>query len=249
MPTSGASACTICDCPPGQVRNGCGGTSPGVCESCGICPPGENRLGCVGIAAGSCVACGAGKYKTSSGTNLCVSCEAASLCPSNSYRSGCGGDSEGACADCGGCPAGAFRTECEKVSPGRCATCAPGSFKTSSGTEPCSPCVAGCDAGTYQSNCTASSGTLECTNCTAAPGFYCPAGSTYGSAPSGTACPVGHFCHGGSRDKQMCAVSAGWFCPSETKSADGTKCPAGYYCTGKATGKTACVCRRHGFCG
>ena len=39
----------------------------------------------------------------------------------------------------------------------------------------------------------------------------------------------------------MCAVSAGWFCPSETKSADGTKCPAGYYCTGKATGKTACA--------
>ena len=41
------------------------------------------------------MACGPGKYKTSSGTNLCVSCEAASLCPSNSYRSGCGGDSEG----------------------------------------------------------------------------------------------------------------------------------------------------------
>ncbi len=132
-------------------------------------------------------------------------------------------------------------TLCEKVSPGRCATCALGSFKTSSGSEPCSPCVAGCDAGTYQSNCTASSGTLECTNCTAAPGFYCPAGSTYGSAPSGTACPLGHYCTGGTQDKQMCAVSAGWYCPPGTKSADGTKCPGGHYCTGKANDKTACA--------
>ena len=116
MASSGASACTSCDCPPGQIHNGCGGTSPGVCESCGVCPPGEIRLECVGIAAGTCVASGIGKYKASSGTNLCVSCEAAPLCPSKSYRSGCGGDSEGACADCGGCPAPVFRTECEKVS-------------------------------------------------------------------------------------------------------------------------------------
>jgi hypothetical protein len=62
--TAAVSACTNCACLTGQVQNGvCGGSSPGVCESCGTCPPGQNRIGCIPGSTGSCEACDTGKYK------------------------------------------------------------------------------------------------------------------------------------------------------------------------------------------
>ena len=124
---------------------------------------------------------------------------------------------------------------------GECTTCAPGTYKTSAGSEPCGTCGPGCEAGKYQSGCSSSSGTPECTDCRADPGSYCEAGSSYGSSAAGTTCPLGYFCLGGAQDKQLCTVAAGRYCPPATLSAEGAVCPAGFWCAGGSNDKTACA--------
>ena len=77
--------CKACqeDCPGGQYRKDCGGTSGGRCEGCQGCPAGQRRINCGGKNPGTCAqntcSCSNGTAATGSacttnGENICRSC-------------------------------------------------------------------------------------------------------------------------------------------------------------------------------
>lgn len=77
-----------------------------------------------------------------------------------------------------------------------------------------------CPGGYWSANTGASSNST-CTPCTAAPGYFCPAGSVSSTA---LLCPSGYLCVGGARDKTICGP--GTYSLGETLCA---LCPAGTY--------------------
>ena len=95
-----------------------------------------------------------------------------------------------------------------------------------------------CAAGTYSANGKQFFGDGACQNCTVAAGRYCAEGS---SSATGSLCSVGHYCVGGSNDKQACSAPAGSYCAEGSSSATGSLCPAGYYCLGGSNDKQACT--------
>ena len=94
------------------------------------------------------------------------------------------------------CPAGKFSAASGATSGATCTPCLPGSY-SAPGAAACTLCP----AGVYGSSPGLES--PECTgNCSVAPGFYCPAGS---SAPTNaTLCPAGAFCAGGGAANVSC---------------------------------------------
>ena len=127
--------CNMCldDCPSGQFRDSCGGTSVGKCSPClnplpknaaystsggvqlGIC---EWRCGSYFFREGeSCTSCSrqvcaAGTYRTGACDDengdgfVCTPCPSA--CPVGQYPSGCGGTSPGFCTPCTNKPSNEF---------------------------------------------------------------------------------------------------------------------------------------------
>ena len=81
--------CRQCqDCPSGQYRKDCGGTSGGTCQGCQGCPAGKRRINCGGKNPGTCAQnvckctrdgitvgnAASGAACTSNGANKCISC-------------------------------------------------------------------------------------------------------------------------------------------------------------------------------
>ena len=56
-PDSSSLPCETCTCQAGQLKVGCGGSSPGVCVACDACPAGQERLSCSLASPGNCTAC------------------------------------------------------------------------------------------------------------------------------------------------------------------------------------------------
>ena len=93
---TGMAGCNACaSCPDGQIRTGCGGSSPGTCTTCGagyvkagrfackVCAPGTFEVGhmqCTACTAGrhsqegatGCMSCAEGLYQPDAGTSQCL---------------------------------------------------------------------------------------------------------------------------------------------------------------------------------
>ena len=263
--------CTACaDCPAGQYRVNCAGTSGGTCTPCDTtaCGAGYYRSGCDTLSGGTCTACdtttcGAGNYRSGCGAlsgGTCTACDT-TTCGAGNYRSGCGALSGGTCTACGTCPAGQYRTSCSGLSAGSCATCAAGSWKSTTDTATSCTAVGSCTSGTYKSTTTGCT-TWDCVCPACAQTKYCPAGSTaQNPCAAGSvcttpntqvACLAGYYCPAGSTVMTPCP--AGRYCPASAAaatvctagsycpqgSAAGTPCPAGSYCPAGSTAGTPC---------
>ena len=76
------STCKTCkDCPAGQIRTNCGGTSEGECTWCGAGDIRETLYTCTTCLAGthekdhvSCESCQEGRYSDQDGAERCTSC-------------------------------------------------------------------------------------------------------------------------------------------------------------------------------
>jgi hypothetical protein len=168
------------------------------------------------------------------------------------------GDSPGlASSDCSGAclpQAGNYCPVGQKSSGGT--ACVVG-FYCASGAD-----MAPCPVGTYGS--APGLALNSCSGpCAAAPGNYCPAGST---TAAGVSCSAGYFCLGASADKApcasgrygnaiglpssacsgICAAAPGSYCPPASSSAQGVGCPTGSYCIGLAAPAAFCPAGSYG---
>ena len=139
------------------------------------------------------------------------------LCPRGLYCTGVAPFSAVQCPSGNYCPLGSSApTPCPSGSY------APAGTGFSSGCTPCSPgffCPAGadypqpCPAGTFSAGTSGFSSASCGGNCTAAPGWACPA--AWAGSAAGAPCPTGFFCVGGSSGPSACA------CPGACASAGG----------------------------
>ena len=180
--TSGSGLCDDCNhmdpvCGSYQIKKDCGIDDPGVCEdceagkyylagtceNCGGCPVGKYRDNCGLSSVGTCLSCDAGTYKTSTGSEACESCTVWDFpCQAGKFLNGCGADSAGTCESCSGCPAGEYLVNCTGSDAGSCQSCDVGTYKDSSGSEPCQSCDGLCLADAVVVGCGgSSSGTCE----------------------------------------------------------------------------------------
>jgi hypothetical protein len=107
-------------------------------------------------------------------------------------------------------------------------------------------------------------GAYSITECTCAPGFYCPESSV---TPAGVACIAGHYCIGGADTWVATSLcSEGYYCAGGAVCANGatdpgtcvvaaTPCSAGHYCrpgatsnTGAGSGGGTCTCMAGMYC-
>ncbi|EKX31401.1 hypothetical protein GUITHDRAFT_149311 [Guillardia theta CCMP2712] len=207
---------------------GCGGTSPGYCQSCTDCPVGEYRRDCTS-ACEPCVGCAEGEYRVGCGRFGPGLCEACPACLRNQYRAGCQNDTSGHCTPCPICQTTEVLVGCGGAAAGICvpksdipAYC-PLGMHYSDGGFVC-PCISICPLN--------SSSVGVSTNCTpCARGQYAPQGSS-----ACTDCPPGtrmQYGEGGGCPE----CGAGTY--SETyRAAYCLQCPPGKF--NNATGMSVC---------
>ena len=179
-----------------------------------------------------CAACPMGRYGNSWGlfSPACSGvCQARPgyYCPAG-YRYASPGLKCPVGATCGG---GASIPVCTAVgsvvdSRNRCSPCRAGTYGA-----PGSPSCALCPAGTYGLG--AGLNTSACSgNCTAAPGYHCPAGSR---SAGGSICPAGTY-RSASNSTASCIssvwVQPGNYTPAGSTQPFGVQCPAGFTCPG-----------------
>ena len=112
---------------------------------------------------------------------------------------------------------------------GACAPCSAGRFSAAPAAPQCAPCPAGvygAAPGLASPACSA--------NCTASPGYGCPAGS---SAPAAQLCAAGFYCPGGSPAPAL-PCAPGSF--SAAGAAACALCPAGSFCAGGGALRVPC---------
>ena len=118
------------------------------------------------------------------------------------------------------------------------AACAIGTFSASVGSASCDLCF----AGYYSLLPRQTSG--NCSGpCSAPPGSYCVAG---GTTITGTLCPQGSRCAGGTNDKVICAGPPGTYCP--IGASNFVACPAGNYCPGGPSPSLPCTASPGNYC-
>jgi len=253
------SQCT--SCPAGKTSDGLAATTVDVCYSSAptTCPTGQYVPD---LSATSCVACDAGKYKNTTGTEVCTACPASSTSPSGS----------------------AFDTSCTcnagHTGPngGPCTACVAGTYKTSAGSHPCSNCVAYTYSttigATQEGQCVAcpvntisTSGSDALADCLCIPGYTGPDGGTCTACVAGKyktvsgsaacancgagkystsigatleatclACPINSNSPSGSASLSICTCNVGFTGPDGSSC---TACVAGKYKT--SSGSAACT--------
>ena len=240
--SAGATVCTSCSVAEasctgstsggliGNYLTGCGGSSAGTCQSCGVCAQNQYKNDCSGSSPGTCQLCGsgkysdgrytscfscaAGKYRTSS-MNSCTQCEFGKIQPATG-QSSCNTCTETyhtnnadytACV--WPCQLGYYLVK--TATQHSCSACSAGSYGTAdiASQAQCTQCA----TGTYTTS-TGSSSASDCVACQA--GKYlasgtsqcssCPAG-TY-SANAGatvcTTCGVGNYST--TSDSTVCSI-------------------------------------------
>lgn len=245
------SSCENCeeDCPSGQYRQGCGGTSEGTCVACrnildGYYFNSNGRLRDECQTVECSVDCPIGQYNdeceftTSDDTN-CVDCT-----PTPGYYFIENGGLTDSCtaALCNlDCPRGQYLSGCEGTNPGECTNCTrlpDGHFFTTNGLllDNCEyrPCFVDCPVGQYNIGCNGTNPGV-CTNCTAPPaGYYFLSNGgqhdacEYESCTVTTTCPVGQFNYGCDQTTT----------PGECRNC--TNAPDGYYYSGNAGVTDSC---------
>jgi len=79
----------------------------------------------------------------------------------------------------------------------------------------------------------------DCGPCLAAPGYYCPGGTSR----SGILCPAGYYCVGGTATMVACTaanVLPNYYCPEGSSADVGSLCLAGYQCLGNSNPNDPC---------
>ena len=214
----------------GNYLTGCGGSSAGTCQSCGVCAQNQYKNDCSGSSPGTCQLCGpgkysdgrytscflcaAGEYKTSS-MNSCTQCEFGKIQPATG-QSGCNTCTETYHTN------NADNTVCvwpcqlgyylvKTATQHSCSACPAGSYGTADITSQvqCTQCA----TGTYTTS-TGSSSASDCVACQA--GKFLPSGTSQcSSCPAGTysanagatvctACGVGNYST--ASDSTVCSI-------------------------------------------
>jgi len=159
------------------------------CRMCEQCPRGFGMAGCEGSSGGGCSYCATGTWRPHLATGAIdtnQSCIPCSSCGNGFYASKqCYGSEDSVCSRCQHCAPGSTRSSCgseggsDETSPGKCEACRTDMYKDWYGTaeDQCSPCWT-CGVNMFMSApCTASSDTGTCRDCTP-----CAAGQ-YETAP------------------------------------------------------------------
>jgi hypothetical protein len=198
-------------------------------SSCsGTCLAAAGYACIAGSTSATGMACAAGQYSLG-GTSECT------ICPSGRY----GAVSAMESSSCSGTCLAAAGYVCIAGSTSATGTvCAVGQYSLG-GTNSCTPCSAGqygsttglndascsglCDAGRY-----GSAAGLTVSSCTAvcSAGFFCPAGSTNGTA---NICPMGQYSTGGAASCTACAAGRYGNTTGLTSSSCSGACEAGRY--------------------
>lgn len=282
----GPQACTAC--PGGTYLVSTAGYALSQCLACANhsdSPAGSEtvsscicNIGFTGSNGGPCTVCAPGTFKNSTGSETCT------LCDENRYSEIEGGISDLECLKCtpfSRSVAGAnLREQCLCIPgyagaglPGQlCIPCGPGTYKSVSGHEQCTPCPV---------NSFSPAGSTELLNCFCLPGFVgagaadcaeCVAGKYYrangdggGSGTNGTAsvgtcqdCPPRSLSPAGSVEPSECACAPGAFGPNgqacqeceagkykpELGTDDCTECIRNSFSPAGSNRSEACTCNR-----
>ena len=166
-------------------------------------------------------------------------------CWPGTYSDTKGATSNSTCRDC---KSGKFSGSWAAASNASCSDCIQGKYSGSGATE-CSSCP----AGAYSETIGAAS-IATCRPCAALAGNFCP--SAFQGPVTGTTCPPGHYCEGGTSDKVPCpqgkrspalgassiatcsACSAGW--SSNPGDAQCSPCDLGRYSESSGGNCTQC---------
>jgi hypothetical protein len=168
-------------------------------SSCKSCEAGKVS----GIGQATCSMCVEGWYRISN-MQECKSCaEMLTSCKDGQFLSGCSYDSEGMCQSCSAresCEPG-YQWECREYTEG-CFECPLGTYKSASGTEPCTACAALCLVGQGRRDCegvNAGDACVECQSptveCAEGEYFECSIGSCV-SCLDAHRCPRGSYVRG-----------------------------------------------------
>lgn len=199
---AGQSSCKSCD--PGKFS----GSGQMTCLNCAVGWYRSSDMGACEECDGQWSCAGAGECSTTPrrlrDDDTCVSCaEMLRECKDGEFLSGCGYYSDGECTTCsarGSCEPG-HQWECREYSEG-CFPCPPGTYKSASGTEPCTACATLCLVGQQRRGCegvNAGDACVECQSptveCAEGEYFECSIGSCV-SCLDAHRCPRGSYVRG-----------------------------------------------------